>query len=393
MIQEYLFTSDKYKKELETLDVRDKVQKKIISIKNSLCWTLCLSIDGENEEVAKILDLLNKQICEKYRPTVLSNGCSAYFNKSLFPMANEFERKLRKLLYLASALQEDNSSHEVIENLESKDLGKIFDTLFTDVNFINKVKEQVNSKTWKFTRNELIATINDLEEDTLWDALPGTERVKTLCEKFNDLRIYRNDIMHAHNISWEQFKVAKRLFQKVNMELDIAIEELIDAKEENETMIPADFNIKLRSALMSIQKQSTPDLREKWDAFLISLQNSSSQTDINALNEKFNKLSSIQPVLGQETEKTLSALKEINMNEWISQSKYAESIPNLEELVALQNDIPPAIKAMNNMARQLKNYKISMPPEVEKLQNNLSKINGNTVSKNYGTVQIDEEES
>ena len=48
---------------------------------------------------------------------------------------------------------------------------------------------------------------------------------------------------------------------------------------------------------------------------------------------------------------------------------------------------------MNNMARQLKNYKISMPPEVEKLQNNLSKINGNTVSKNYGTVQIDEEES
>ena len=180
MIQEYLFTSDKYKEELETLDVRDKVQKKIISIKNSLCWTLCLSIDGENEEVAKILDLLNKQICEKYRPTVLSNGCSAYFNKSLFPMANEFERKLRKLLYLASALQEDNSSHEVIENLESKDLGKIFDTLFTDVNFINKVKEQVNSKTWKFTRNELIATINDLEEDTLWDALPGTESKNTL---------------------------------------------------------------------------------------------------------------------------------------------------------------------------------------------------------------------
>ena len=146
MTQEYLFINEKYKKEIESFTVSDKVQKKIKIIENSSCWTLSLNIDGENEEIAKLLDSLNIQICQNYKPTVLSNGCSAYFNKSLYPIVNEFERKLRKLLYLASALQGDNDSYKVINDIESKDLGEIFEALFSDSDFVKKVKEQINKK-------------------------------------------------------------------------------------------------------------------------------------------------------------------------------------------------------------------------------------------------------
>lgn len=159
MIQEYLFTTDKYKADLENLVIPEKVFKEVEEIEDSECWTLTLSIDSESEEAAKLLDPLNIQICEKYNPTVLSNECSGYFNKSLFPIANEFERKLRKLLYLASSLQGDNESHKVISDLEVKDLGEIFTTLFSDENFVKGVKELVNQKTWRFTRTELLAAI------------------------------------------------------------------------------------------------------------------------------------------------------------------------------------------------------------------------------------------
>ena len=100
MIQEYLFTVDKHKAELESFVVPEKIHKEIMTIKNSSCWTLCLSIDSESKEAAKLLDSLNSRICDQFKPTVLSNGCSAYFTKSLYPIVNEFERKLRKLLYL-----------------------------------------------------------------------------------------------------------------------------------------------------------------------------------------------------------------------------------------------------------------------------------------------------
>lgn len=349
MIQEYLFTDDKYKKEIESFDViNNKIQKEITIIENSSCWTLCLSADGENEEIAKLLDTLNAQICEKYKPTVLSNGCSAYFNKSLYPIVNEFERKLRKLLYLASALQGDSDSQRVIKDIEAKDLGKIFEALFSDPDFVKSVKDQVNQKfTWKFTRNELLASIQSMEENTLWDALLGTGRVRTLRKKFTELRTYRNDVMHAHNINLTQFKLAKRLFQQVNIELDIAIGELIGAKEENEITTPTDFNSKLSSALMSLQNHSDiGEFSEKLNSTLTTLQNSSMAEILNGGNS-----STSTP----EFIKTLFAIE--NINRYISNPKYIKAISNI---VALQNG--------------------------------LSKINSDNLSQNNGTVQEDEGE-
>ena len=256
MIQEYLFITDEYKDEIKDSAIDETVKKEIITIQNSSCWMLYLYADGENEQVARKLDLINSQICEKFRPTVLSNGCSAYFNKSLFPIVNEFERKLRKLLYLASALQEDNETNEVIKNIESKDLGKIFEGLFTDADFVKKVKEKVNQKTWQYTRKEILRNINELDENTLWDKLLGVECVETLREKFNEIKYYRNDVMHAHNINLKQYRAAKRLFQKVKDELDMAINELMGTEKKNQSVtINNNFNNAIRNAFESIQQQ------------------------------------------------------------------------------------------------------------------------------------------
>ena len=82
MIQEYLFTSDQYKADLENLSISPKVTKEITTIENSKCWTLLISVPGVSMEAAKILDPLNRKVCENYRPTVLANECSAYFNKA-----------------------------------------------------------------------------------------------------------------------------------------------------------------------------------------------------------------------------------------------------------------------------------------------------------------------
>lgn len=273
MKQEYLFVSDEYKEEIENFTVK-KASKEIETIENSDCWLLCLNIEGENEDAAKILDKLNSQICEKYKPTVLTNGCSAYFNKSLFPIINEFERNLRKLLYLASALQEDSESNKVIIDLEAKDLGEIFTTLFTDSSFVKKAKDKINKKTWQFTKNEILANIDELDEDILWDTLLGVECVETLRKNFNEVKRYRNDVMHAHNIDMRQSKAAKKLFHKINDELDDAIQELIGAKEENELITPDDnFNNILGKALTSLHYQiDTDGLYSAAESFIDGLQ-------------------------------------------------------------------------------------------------------------------------
>lgn len=249
MIQEYLFIGGEKRTEIEEYRP-EKVAVEIYEVENSECWIATYSVPGEKEESANLLSKVNKHIISKYHPTVLTNGCAAYYNKMLFPHINEFERKLRKLLYLKSALNKNDIAAENIKNLESKDLGEIFNLLFTDDQFVKNVKTAINTKTWQFTRQEILSVIEKLTENTTWDHLIGTTSVPALREQFLTVKDYRNDVMHAHDIEAKAFRDAKKLFEQVNKQLDSEIGKIIDIAEKNpEETKNSDYNSDLSSVL------------------------------------------------------------------------------------------------------------------------------------------------
>ena len=374
MIQEYLFTSDKYKVELEHMVVPEKVTKEISTIENSECWMFSISVVGQNKDAAKILDPLNRQVCEKYKPTVLTNECSAYFNKALYPIINEFERKLRKLLYLASSLQGDEDSQSVIVGLEEQDLGTIFETLFSDATFVKKVKETVTKTlSWKFTRAELLEAINRLDENKLWTAILGDDCARTLCGSFSKLRNYRNDVMHAHNIDYERFDAAQKLFNNVNSELDSAIGKLIGAKEKNSNLTPADFNSTLSSALAAVRSQVDT-------------------SSLFAVSEILKKVISNPPVINPEISETLSQIGKFAMGEYTLKPEVISAIKNLGKIAAIQIDMAPAMRAIRKIEEQFASYKIDIPPAVTELQKKLSEIEFGILPDSNDTPQDNKED-
>lgn len=54
MIQEYLFSGEKYRYEVEHYTYKS-VKVKTYDIENSDCWIVTFSLDGENERNANIL--------------------------------------------------------------------------------------------------------------------------------------------------------------------------------------------------------------------------------------------------------------------------------------------------------------------------------------------------
>lgn len=249
MVQEYLFIDNEKRSEVEEYRP-EKVTAETQGIENTECWIATYFVPGENEEGANLLSKVNEYIMSNYQPTVLSNGCAAYYNKSLFPFINEFERKLRKLLYLKSALNKGDEAAANIRDLESKDLGEIFTLLFADVQFVKDVKTIVNNKTWQFTRQELLSEIAKLSENTSWDKLIGVASVPALREEFVTVKDYRNDVMHAHDIDTKTFRASKKLFEKVNRQLDIEIGKIIGiAETPTEEIKNQDYNSTLSSAL------------------------------------------------------------------------------------------------------------------------------------------------
>ena len=225
MLLEYLVGKDKAEKVL--LELAD-YSCSCNELNNNLSF-ISVIIDGNSEKEAKKASDLNEKILP-FKPTVLTNSSAEYFNVKLYPLVNGFERKLRKLLYAASALQNDDAN--LIIDLEKKDFGEIFSILFKDVDYQKNIKSFVNGGKdpgWNGFSSELLEYLKTAKEDLLWDRLlPG--QVPTLRKDFFEIQRKRNDIMHAHNITKKEFNESQRLFKKVNAEIDEAINGLSEGK-------------------------------------------------------------------------------------------------------------------------------------------------------------------
>lgn len=345
MIQEYLFIDGTHKAEFEKYRYKT-VNIEICDIENSDCWIATCSIDGDNKENANALSVVHEYVMDNYRPTVLSNGCSAYYNKFLYPFFNEFERKLRKLLYLKSALSGDKSDCETIKDLESKDFGTIFALLFSDSQFIQNVKKSVNEKTWQFTKSELLDVLQEISENTLWDKLLGEDAVPSLRSDFVKVKEFRNDVMHAHNMNASSFSAALKLIKKINEQLDVELGKIIVDKNADE---PARngiaFNVAMSNAIrdMDTAKQGKT-LQEQLAEIQAAVASPVSPSAIAALDE-YKKLTSTLD---------FSAVQE-----------------QLQELSKIQIDIPPALKELQEFTASMEQYKVSLPPAVLELQETL----------------------
>lgn len=232
MIQEYLFIGKEHRAAVEQYSVAS-CKKEIHDLVDSACWIVTFSKDGENERNAKLLSSVHSYIVNSFHATVLMNGSSAYYNKILYPYFNEFERKLRKLLYIKGALSKDLNGGEEFKSIESKDFGAIFALLFSDNVFVQETRALVNNKSWQFTKEEISTAIQQLAENTLWDKAVGKNAAPLLRSNFSKVKAIRNDVMHAHNMETSDYHKAYKLITEVNKQLDAEINKSIRYAEEH----------------------------------------------------------------------------------------------------------------------------------------------------------------
>lgn len=248
MILEYLFLSIENKESVKNIETGE-ASLKIIEIEDGECWIAQYEMKGENERTAKMLSKINHNIIENFNPIVLLNECSAYFNESLFPLVNSFERKLRKLLYIAQSLTNEPKVKEKIYDLESKDLGAIFTILFSDENFVRSVRTKVKETSWQFTKSEILRSIDGIGETSIWDILFSRDKIKELIDNFDKVKNYRNDVMHAHNMDVDNYNRAKKLFSSINESLTKEIENLTRGTGGDDSRKYEDLGEKLNTAM------------------------------------------------------------------------------------------------------------------------------------------------
>lgn len=231
MIQEYLINNENEKDEISEYKP-EQVKSTLISVEDGECYYVQYSVSANDEKAARKISEVDTYVRLKFNLTILRNDCSEYFMNKLFPLISQFERKLRKLLYMFSNIKKDEESSKRINDLESMDFGELFTMLFVDVNFMKNIKDLVKNRDKEyFSKREILDLVKNEEENTVWNKLLGNEVVPTLISRFNDIRKVRNDISHSHNISYEEYITDRKLIKKVNKEIDCALDN-VDLKEE-----------------------------------------------------------------------------------------------------------------------------------------------------------------
>lgn len=245
MLLEYLFFDMSKRQQVETFnhDLKERLEKAKkadllpdITYKDfdkADYWIVRYEKPGNNDSVAKQLSEINERICEDFSPTILTNESSEYFNKSLYPRVNRFERYLRKLLYLKVSLCNEEKLKSIIRDIENKDFGEIYSILFIDSVFRSAARDKIKKLN---TRSEMFEAIESLNERTVWDILIGKSDLAIIKDNFDLLKDYRNDVMHAHNISYSRYKAIKKLFSSANSELEAQIGKII--QYPSTTMVP-----------------------------------------------------------------------------------------------------------------------------------------------------------
>lgn len=353
MIQEYLFTSDEHRHTVEQY-APESCEKDIYDIDNSDCWIVTYSKEGTNESSAKILSSVHSYIVNNFHPTVLSNECSAYYNKALYPHFNEFERKLRKLLYLKSALSRDAKGSALIKDLESKDFGEIFTLLFSDAQFVQGTKALVNNKTWQFTKDEILAAIEAIPENTVWDNLIGKDAVPLLRSDFAKVKSFRNDIMHAHSMETAKYNEAAKLIKEINKQLDAEIGNIIGTKETVQGDSAQDFNAALGDAIRNMDEAQSI---KNWQEQLIALQSSIPTIKSENLTAALTAYTKIIDSPGFKAAQQL-----VSSPQWDSIQR------SLKGISKIQTDISPALIELQKVASSIHQ---AVPPELLALQQSL----------------------
>ena len=265
---------------------------------------ITINIEGENQDNARFLSTVNDVILEEDDLIVVSNEASEYFNKRLFPLVNEFERKLRKLLYLATI---DNPDYKnKIQMLEEKDLGTIFGILFVDNDFMKTIQKWINENKQLVSKNEIINYLNGLKENDLWSKLFKKNNDDVLKNNYILVKNFRNDVMHAHNINYETYNEAAKLFTSICKQLDDEIKKCVVVSSEKKQ-----FNIILSEKLEKDKYQHNMDF---------------DFNDLVDLKERIHDINKEMYQLGKDLKaiSNLDSLKELNE----TQKKLYEELVN-----------------------------------------------------------------
>lgn len=234
-----------------------------------------------------------------------------YYGRRLYARLSEFEQKLRGVIRLRVIL-DDASEVKIGNELELMAFGEYCSLFFGDAEFANQAKMISAGKGYFNEKRYLLQLLEAIDYECLWDKHFDSSEMPTFREKHHDIRLLRNDVMHIHFITHEEYLHAEKLLKKASDELDAFIDGMLVDAPADSASFATDFSDAIRAIILAASK-------------LVEFDNPYSAALAHTM-ETINGFNSTMSNMNYDALKTaLSAIKS-PINEQLAASLYSESL-------------------------------------------------------------------
>lgn len=218
---------------------------------------LKIECDYSEAKAAKILSTIRDNITQGKHRADYSIICTydeaslSYCCRLMKPFGI-FERRLRELMYLITIKAfgidwiEKSFPEEMICAIKDRKKGKITEAAFEMLDYKEIINYLFKERRFEYTaeyvideelteeklnalsKEEIINIISKARNDTLWNKLfSKNKNIGCITEEdIEELRKYRNDVMHHHTLKENDFKKMQKAVNNINKKLKLAINEI-----------------------------------------------------------------------------------------------------------------------------------------------------------------------
>ena len=193
----------------------------------------------------------------------LRDEASEVLCTKLYPRFLEFERGIRMAVTIALCADKNNFNNDVATSLEDLSLEKLGERLFTDHKFVKAVQKSADTN--YIRKDILLGRLGEYREKTIWDGLFDDSLVSAK-QSVDQIRSYRNAVMHFRTMSSSDYRKAYSLLGKVNRDVYNFINNSL-----NNVSYPSQKASGARETLLSLAQAYT-DMYQDWQRTLAPLQ-------------------------------------------------------------------------------------------------------------------------
>ncbi|MEE8721906.1 MAG: hypothetical protein SOI38_02785 [Eggerthellaceae bacterium] len=297
------------------------------------------SIDRDTIGNARVLAALRDSLPAGDDVRILKDGASAKFCELLYPHFCRFEKGLREAITIATCAEQGNfDDPRIIEIEEKLTLEALYTVLFYDSGFVKEAKNLAKGG-GAFTREELKAMLDTLDERILWDVLFSDDDMPTFREQRIEIKDRRNDVMHYHKMAESVFDETRDLMKRVNAEIDSYLERV-----KSDVAYP---KAKAESARVAAQM-----LSETYADMLESIQSSLDLSSAFDFSDQFGGISQLVAA-NIDTSRLASAIQAANsISGSVSLSRAAQEAMSAQAL-GLSSSVSKALEAMQHSTRKI----------------------------------------